>query len=102
MLADPGLVVAQLVEMLDQLQVTLQGQCWVLAHGMERSKEDPKTHSIVRHGPTPNSMLSMHPDISCSVASPHRRGGEASWTELAAYRIAGLETTISALRSDSP
>jgi len=102
MLADPGLVETQLVEMLDQMQVTLQGQCGVLAHGMEGSKEDPKAHSIVCHGPTPNSIQSKHPDISCSVASPRLMWRRGQFDRVIAYRVAGLESTTSALRSESP
>lgn len=42
MLADPRLVIAQLVEPDDQLEVPLQRQGGVLARRVERSKEDPE------------------------------------------------------------
>src|SRR5262245_51006633 len=50
MLADPGLVIAQVVEPLDQFHVSGQRQRRILAHAMERSKEDAEFHSGMSHG----------------------------------------------------
>jgi len=41
-LADPGLVESELVEVFDQLQVALERERRALAHGMERGQERPK------------------------------------------------------------
>ena len=46
-LAEPGLVEAERVEVLDQLQVALERQRRVLAHGMERGQEDPELQAAV-------------------------------------------------------
>ena len=45
-LAEPGLVEAQLVEVLDELQVALQRQRRVLAHRMEGGQEDPEPQVV--------------------------------------------------------
>ena len=54
-LAEPGLVEAELVEVLDELQVAFERQGGVLAHGVERGQEDAELESAVgvngRHGP---------------------------------------------------
>ena len=42
-LADPGFVIAQLVEAFDQLQVTLKGQGRVLPGGVKGGHKNPKT-----------------------------------------------------------
>ena len=47
-LADPRLVVAELVEVNDQVEVTFQGQGRVLAGRVERRHEDSETKTI-RH-----------------------------------------------------
>ena len=46
-LADPGLVPAEGVEVLDQLQVALERQRRVLAGGVERRHEDPEAEPMV-------------------------------------------------------
>src|SRR5262245_52051618 len=48
-LADPGLVIAELVEPLDELEVALQRQRRVLVVGMERRQEDAGPQAIARH-----------------------------------------------------
>jgi hypothetical protein len=48
-LADPGLVVAQVIEPLDQLHVAGQGKRGVLAQAMEGREEDAELHSAMRH-----------------------------------------------------
>ena len=45
-LAEPGLVEAERVEMLDQLQVALEGQRRVLAHRVERGQEDAELEVV--------------------------------------------------------
>src|SRR5215469_12786844 len=50
MLADPGLMVVQPVEMLDQLHVAVDREGRVLAQRMERRKEDPGAEITVLHG----------------------------------------------------
>ena len=54
-LAEPGLVEAELVEVLDQLQVAFEGEGGVLAHRVERGQEDPELQAAVGvdggHGP---------------------------------------------------
>ena len=45
-LADPRLVVAQVIEMLDECQIALQGQRGVGAGGVERREENAEAHSI--------------------------------------------------------
>src|SRR5712692_6555949 len=50
MLADPDLVVAQVIEPLDQLHVAVDGQGRILAYSMERSEEDAEFHSAMGHG----------------------------------------------------
>ena len=45
-LADPRLVVAELVEVLDQLEVAVQRQRRVLAHRMHGRKEDPEAQGL--------------------------------------------------------
>ena len=51
-LADPHLVVAEVVEPLDQLHVAVQGERGVLADPVEGRQEDAELHSAVgrRHG----------------------------------------------------
>ena len=49
MLADPGLVIVQPVEMLDQLHVALDGERRVLAQRMERREEDSGSQIAVLH-----------------------------------------------------
>ena len=46
-LAEPGLVEAELVQMLDQLEIALERQGRVLAHRMERGQEDPELEVAV-------------------------------------------------------
>ena len=41
--ADPGFVVAQLVQVFDKFQVAFQGQRRVLSRGVERGHEDAET-----------------------------------------------------------
>ena len=50
MLADPGFVVAQLVDPLDQLHVARHRERRVLAHAMERRQEDAERKSLVITG----------------------------------------------------
>ncbi len=49
MLADPGLVIVQPVEMLDQLHVALDGERRVLAQRMKRGEEDSGSQIAVLH-----------------------------------------------------
>ena len=49
-LADPGFVVAELVEQLDQLEVALDGQRRVLVERMERRDEGAEAQAIWQHG----------------------------------------------------
>ena len=49
-LADPGLVVAELVEPLDQLHVAGHGQRGVLADPVERRQEDAELQAFVVAG----------------------------------------------------
>ena len=44
-LADPGLVEAEVVEVLDQLEVAVDREVRVLVDGVERGEEDPATHA---------------------------------------------------------
>src|SRR3546814_21023889 len=53
MLADPGLVVADRVEVLDQLHVALERRGRVLADRVERRQEDTETHVTRGHCPIP-------------------------------------------------
>ena len=46
-LAEPGLVVAELVEMLDELQIALERERRILADRVERGQEDPELQSAV-------------------------------------------------------
>jgi hypothetical protein len=48
-LADPRLVEAEAVEVLDQLQVALERQRRVLADGVERGEEDAEAHGGALH-----------------------------------------------------
>ena len=48
MLADPGLVVAEVVEPLDQFQVAAQRQGRVVAHAMEWGKENAEAQALMR------------------------------------------------------
>ena len=48
MLADPGLVVAELVEVHDQFQIALQRERWVLTGRVERCHEDSEVHGPIR------------------------------------------------------
>ena len=50
MLADPDLVVAQVVEPLDQLHVAVDGERRVLPDAVERSEEDAELHAAMGHG----------------------------------------------------
>jgi hypothetical protein len=50
MLADPGLVIVETVEMLDQLHVALDGERRVLAQRMEGREEDAGSKIAVLHG----------------------------------------------------
>src|SRR3989442_314117 len=49
-LADPHLVVAEMVEPLDELHVARQGEGGVLADPVERGEEDAELHARVSHG----------------------------------------------------
>ena len=46
-LADPGLVIIQLVEMNEQIHVALEREQRVLVHGMKRREEDAGLHIAV-------------------------------------------------------
>jgi len=46
MLADPGLVVAELVEMLEQGQVAPQSERRILVYRMERREKNSTTHPV--------------------------------------------------------
>ena len=49
-LADPDLVVAQVVEPLDQLHVSIDGERGVFADPVERGEKDSELHPSVSHG----------------------------------------------------
>src|SRR6185369_4539041 len=49
MLADPRLVVPEVIEPLDQLHVAGEGERGILAHAVEGGQEDAELHSAVRH-----------------------------------------------------
>ena len=49
-LADPSFVIAQLVKPLDQLQIALDGQGWVLIQRMKRRDEGAKAQPGSEHG----------------------------------------------------
>ena len=46
MLADPGFVEPEVVQPLDQLQISLQGQCRVLTHPVKGGHKRPEGHVI--------------------------------------------------------
>ena len=51
MLADPRLIVAEVVEPLDEFEVAVDGECGVLAHAVEWSEENAELHTVwQRHG----------------------------------------------------
>jgi hypothetical protein len=52
-LADPGLLEAELVEPLDQLEVAVEGEGGVLADGVERGQEDAELQRPVHPGMLP-------------------------------------------------
>ena len=54
-LADPGLVVAELIEPLDQLQVAVNRQRGILAHAVKRRHEDAEVHASIRCHVVPRS-----------------------------------------------
>src|SRR5687767_2980266 len=69
MLADPDLVVTEVVEPLDELHVPREGQRGVLADAMERGQEDAELHAFVGHGANsstgaPAGRLTYHPAMS--------------------------------------
>src|SRR5436190_20363386 len=47
-LADPRLVVAEPVQSLDQFQVALEGERWVLVGLVERGQEDAESHELLQ------------------------------------------------------
>ncbi len=51
-LADPGLVVAEVIEPLEQFDVAADGQRGVLAQPMERGEEDAEFQAAMRHAPS--------------------------------------------------
>jgi len=53
-LADPGLVIVQPVEMLDQLHVAFDGERGILVKRMERREKDAGTQKTVVHGKSPH------------------------------------------------
>jgi hypothetical protein len=75
MLAEPGLVEPELIEVLDQLQVALEGQGRVLAHGVERGQEDAEIQVIcgLNGGHGRERVLSL----SGASAGGEAAGGEA-------------------------
>src|SRR6267143_2564443 len=56
-LADPDLVVPEVVEPLDQLHVAADGERRVLADAVERREEYPVLHSAVGHGLSVNRVV---------------------------------------------
>ena len=50
-LADPGLVVAEVVEPLEQFHVAADGERRVLAEPVERGEEDAEFQAAMRHTP---------------------------------------------------
>ncbi len=48
-LADPGLVIAQLVEVLDELEIALEGKGGILVDGMKRRQEDSEAQRRIQH-----------------------------------------------------
>src|SRR5713101_9650910 len=54
-LADPGLVPSETVEMLDQIEIALQGERGVVTRRMERRHEDSEAKSL-RHAASPLLM----------------------------------------------
>ena len=58
MLADPGLIEAQVVQPLHQFQVAVQGQGWIFAHPVERPHENPELHPF-RQSHNANSSTKM-------------------------------------------
>ena len=64
MLAEPGLVEAERVQVLDELQVALERQRRVLAHRVERGQEDAEPEAAVRvdacHGWALRSLIGFH------------------------------------------
>src|SRR5262249_12932717 len=57
-LADPRLVIAEMVEPLDQLHVPAEGERGVLPHPVKRSQENSEFHPAMGHGP---SLATLHP-----------------------------------------
>ena len=55
MLADPGLVIVQPVEMLDQLHVALDGERGILVERVERRQKDARAQEAVGQGRFPRS-----------------------------------------------
>ena len=49
MFADPGLIVAELVEPLDQFQIAMQCERGIVADPVERRQEDAEAQAVVSH-----------------------------------------------------
>ena len=71
-LADPDLVVAQVVEPLDQLHVAVDRECRVLPHPVKWSQENAELHASVSHRV---SMKSGEASVSGRATSRTRSGG---------------------------
>src|SRR5262245_60010997 len=65
-LADPGLIPAEPVEMLDQSEVALQRQCRVLAGGVERGHEDSEAKPVGHDAPSLGPALGQKSMIGTS------------------------------------
>jgi hypothetical protein len=57
MLADPGLVVAKLVEKLDEFEVALEQERRILVVGMERRQEDAGAQAVAGDHEDMNFLL---------------------------------------------
>ena len=71
-LADPGFIETQGVHPVDQLQVAVQGQCWVLSDPMKRPHEGTEFHPFRHIHLVLPSELCLLPPVVAAV-SDHRR-----------------------------
>src|SRR5262249_23526194 len=90
-LADPGLVVAQLVEPPHQLEVAVETRGRVFVHGMERGEEDPEAQRRRVHPSAPSSpsyqACNGRRARSAKATSASRAPGSGSTSEVSSARM---------------
>ena len=91
MLADPRLVVPEVIEPLDQLHVAGEGERGILAHAVEGSQEDAELHSAVRHDVSSAAGICSSMRVGSTSLAQTTKGSDAA---AAVMRMTGARSAV--------